>query len=343
MDIPVLLFSCFVIILALGILRNWKVKSPIQNTFSILIACRNEEKNLPQLFDSLQKLDYPVDKFEIIIVDDASTDNSTKLINDFCKNFSYMKSIILEEKSVEFKGKKAALKAATDVAVFEFLLFTDADCILSQNWIENYNSYISKNTGMIISSYKEINTSRFQKFCNQASTAIYACTTGIGFPFSGAGGNMCVRKNAFEEVGGYNSIKHNEAGDDKQIVNLIAKTDWQIRYNPCQDVVTENNSKLKHHGNQRKYGKFWMSSPFFKIISVLIFLFYIYLPISVFVANEWSQFSMYYFSVLFFWLMNLLKHKLKFNILDPIYILYYPFYVIFYSLLGMRNKWKWKS
>jgi len=343
MDIIVLFFSCFIIILALGILRNWKVKSPKQNIFSILIACRNEEKKLPQLFDSLQKLDYPIDKFEIIIVDDASTDNSAKLIKEFCKNFSNMKSILLKEKSAEFKGKKAALTAAADIAENEFLLFTDADCIPSINWIQNYNYYISKNTGMIISSYKEINTSGFQKFCNQASTAIYASTTGIGFPFSGAGGNMCVRKKTFDQVGGYNSIKNNEAGDDKQMVNLIAKTDWQIRYNPHLDVITENNSNLKHHGNQRKYGKFDMSSLHFKIISILVFLFYIYLPIIVLTKHDWSLFLMYFFAVFFFWLMNLLKHNLKFNILDPVYILYYPYYVIFYSLLGMRNKWKWKS
>ncbi|OPX28260.1 MAG: hypothetical protein B1H06_03600 [Candidatus Cloacimonas sp. 4484_143] len=343
MDIVVLSFSCFIIILASGILRNWKVKSPEQNTFSILIACRNEEKKLPQLFDSLQKLDYPEDKFEIIIVDDASTDNSAKLITDFCKGFSNIKFILLKEKSVDFKGKKAALKAAADIAMFEFLLFTDADCIPSREWIRNYNSYISKNTGMIISSYKEIDTSGFQKFCNQASAAIYACTTGIGFPFSGAGGNMCVRKKAFQQVGGYNSIKNNEAGDDKQMVNLIAKTDWQIRYNPHLDVITKNNSALKHQGHQRKYGKFDMSSLHFKIISILVFLFYIYLPIIVFIKHDWSNFFIYFFAVLFFWLMNLLKHNLKFNILDPIYILFYPYYVIFYSLLGMRNKWEWKS
>ena len=114
MDYIILIFSIFLIILGLGILRNWKVKSPLQNTFSILIASRNEESNLPELFQSLRNIDYPSNKFEIIIVDDASDDDSFRLISKFCTDSENAKCFRLDKKNTEYFGKKAALKKASD-------------------------------------------------------------------------------------------------------------------------------------------------------------------------------------------------------------------------------------
>ena len=99
MDIFVFLFSLFLIILGMGILRNWKITEVKELNYSIIIACRNEEKNLPELFNSLINLDYPMEKFEIIIVDDASTDNSPNMIKAFCEEKQNAKSFQLIEKS----------------------------------------------------------------------------------------------------------------------------------------------------------------------------------------------------------------------------------------------------
>lgn len=289
--VAIFLIVClFFILLGIGILKNWKVSNPEQNTFSILIACRNEEKNLPRLFDHLKRINYPSDKFEVIIVDDASSDNSAQLITDFTDEKENFHSILLKEKSNEYKGKKAALKAAAENAKFDFLLFTDADCFPEPEWISSYNKYISEKTGFVIGSYKEINVSRFRKFCNQISSAIYASTTGLRFPFSAAGGNMAVRKKTFQQVGGYQKIKHNLAGDDKQLLTLIKKTGCEIRYNPEILVSTTGDHSNSHHKNRRKYGKFSMSSAYYKSISILLFLFFVYLPINIITEKKMDQF-----------------------------------------------------
>ena len=109
MDIFVFLFSLFLIILGMGILRNWKTSEVKELNYSIIIACRNEEKNLPKLFNSLENLDYPKEKFEIIIVDDASTDKSLNLIEAFCEKLSNARSFHLKEKSKEYLGKKVVV------------------------------------------------------------------------------------------------------------------------------------------------------------------------------------------------------------------------------------------
>lgn len=343
MDIFVFLFSLFLIILGMGILRNWKTTEFKELNYSIIIACRNEEQNLPKLFNSLINLDYPNRNFEIIIVDDASTDDSSNMIKDFCKKLPNAISFHLKEKSKEYLGKKAALKLAAENAKFEILLFTDADCFPQKNWISSYNNYFTDKTGFVSGSYEEINVGSFRRFCNQISSAIYACTIGLGFPFSAAGGNMAVRKEAFEQVGGYEKIKQNIAGDDKQLLNLIKKTSWEIRYNPEILVSTVANSSDTRHRDRRKYGKFGMSSPLFQFFSILIFLFYLYLPYKLFFMKEWQSFLSYFLGAILFWLANTIKHKYKFVPIDLIFIVIYPYYLIYYSILGLSGNWKWKN
>ncbi|RLC57084.1 MAG: hypothetical protein DRH89_04240, partial [Candidatus Cloacimonadota bacterium] len=99
MDIFVFLFSLFLIILGMGILRSWKTSEVKELNYSIIIACRNEEQNLPKLFNSLKKLGYPNVNFEIIIVDDASADNSANMVKAFCEELPNARFFQINEKS----------------------------------------------------------------------------------------------------------------------------------------------------------------------------------------------------------------------------------------------------
>ncbi len=345
MNLIILIFSLFLIILGLGILRDWKVKSPVQNTYSILIACRNEENNLPELFQALRKIEYPSDKYEIIIVDDASDDDSFSLISKFCTDLKNAKCFRFKEKNTEYFGKKTALKKAADNAIYDFLFFTDADCFPQPNCLKSYNKYISDKTGMVVGNYEEQNASSFRIFSNRMSFAIYAGTIGLNCPFSAAGGNMIVRKQVFMEVGGYDKIKQHIAGDDKLLLNLIKKTNWQIAYNPESVIQTKtiSDKEYSHHQQKRRYGKFGMSSFGFKIISLLILLIYLYIPVRFFVFKDWISILVYLFGALLFWMMNLAKHKFRFRIIDLIFILIYPYYLIIYSILGTFGTWNWKN
>ena len=345
MDPVILIFSVLLLILGLSLLRNWKIKNPEELNYSVLIACRNEEKNLPAFFISLNNLDYPESKFEIIIVDDASSDKSLELIKEFCSKKTNATYFHLPEKNSEYKGKKAALKIATEKAKYEYLLFTDADCFLQSNWVKSYNSYFSKNIGMVVGNYSEENANSFRRFTGLVSSAIYASTIGFGIPFSAAGGNLAVRKRTFEEVGGYEKIKHFESGDDKLLLNLIHKAGWKIAYNYEKLVNTSQVSAnvTSNHQLKRRYGKFGMSSPFFKIISILILLFYLYLPIKVIFFNDWKSLIVYFLCVLFSWIANLVKHKYRFRILDIPFLIIYPYFLIYFSLLGTFGKWEWKT
>ena len=342
MNIIVLFYALFVIALTIGVKLNLKVKNPKQNRFSVLIACRNEEANLPALFDSLQKLDYPNHLFELIIVDDASEDESPKLLDEFCKNRDNFFSYHLAVKDKEYLGKKAALKLASEKAKYEILLLTDADCVVPENWLSSYNHHLNEEIDLVTGSVLEPSTTGIHNFSNRMNSGIYASTSGLRIPFGCSGGNFCIRKSRFEKVGGYSQIKHYLAGDDKMMLNLVKKSGGKITYNPESLVLTAP-VKLdkKFDQKKRRYGKFNMSTIGIKLLQIAILAFYIYLPFSL-AKGEFYSFIIYYLAALAFLTATINTHKLKWIASDFVYVLIFPYYLIFYSIAGMMFKWKWK-
>ena len=107
------------------------------NNFSIIIAAKNEEKNLPFLIDSLLKLEYKKDNFEVIIIDDNSTDATFLKAKELTENLSNYKIIKAENKIYE--GKRGALEIGITNSKYDNVLITDADCIPEQNWLNEYS------------------------------------------------------------------------------------------------------------------------------------------------------------------------------------------------------------
>jgi cellulose synthase/poly-beta-1,6-N-acetylglucosamine synthase-like glycosyltransferase len=331
------------IVLMLGLMHSFKVQNPQLQTYSILISCRNEEKNLPMLFTSLKQLDYPPEKYEIILVDDASNDKTYELIQEFCQNQKHAIGFRLDVKNEEYKGKKAALKLASEQAKYDFLLFTDADCLVPATWLHDYNPLIDNNIGAVIGFYLENSKSQFRRFMKLLNAGLFAATTGLGFPFSAAGGNFCVRKQTFREVGGYEKIKNAIAGDDKLLLNLIKQTNWKIGYNSSSVILTQPELSPDKRNNQlkRQYGKFGSFSFLFQTMILLTIMFYIYLPFSLLFSTV--SFFYYYLLAFLFWLLNLKIHKQKFRNSDFLWLLIFPYIAIYYGILGTFTSWKWKG
>ncbi len=310
---------------------------------SVVVPVYNMEKYIDRALESLLSQTY--ENYEIIIVDDASTDHSQSLIEKWAKPRNNVKDYYLKEKDITYKGKKAALKLATDHAEFEFLLFTDADCEPHPNWIKSMNNCISETTGMVIGSYYEINAPIIRRFSDKITAAFFGITTNIGIPYSCSGMNMLIRKEAFIEVGGYDRIKHHLAGDDKLMLNLINKTNWKIVYNPEKIMAStsENDRQSNHQQRLRKYGKFRSSRPIIKIISIVLFLYYLCLLLLPILQGFSSALLIYSGAIFFFWLVNLIVHSFKFRFIELFMLYLFPYFLIYYTIAGMISRWEWKG
>jgi cellulose synthase/poly-beta-1,6-N-acetylglucosamine synthase-like glycosyltransferase len=98
---------------------------------SIIIPAKNEERHLRSCISSLQQLDYPKEKIEIIIVDGLSTDNTAGVALEMgAKVISNEKQTVSPGRNIGFENAKG-----------ELIAFTDADCIVDPQWLSNCIKY----------------------------------------------------------------------------------------------------------------------------------------------------------------------------------------------------------
>jgi len=119
-------------------------------SISVIVAARNEKLNIFSCLDSLDNLIYPDDKIEIIIIDDASSDNTLKLSSDFIHGKFKFRVIHLDENdSTILRGKVRAMAEGIKIASGEIILTTDADCVVDPLWAKTIASYYVGNVGVV--------------------------------------------------------------------------------------------------------------------------------------------------------------------------------------------------
>lgn len=162
---------------------------------SLLVAFRNEEKHIPLLLESLKK--QTVIPSEIIFINDHSTDNSCNIIDEARR---YLPTIRLIQNNLPHSGKKAALKCGLAAASGEWILQTDADCIVAETWIETYISFINQNKDdVLIAGPVSYSRSRSVFFWFFELDLLSLVITGAGFTGAGRpvycnGANMAYRR-----------------------------------------------------------------------------------------------------------------------------------------------------
>ena len=214
-----------------GLLSLWtkqqflEQKINLKKKVSILVPFRNEQKNLPQIFESICSLSYrPV---EVIFIDDHSQDSGGQIL-EFLIHESSNSRITISIIPNSGMGKKAAIETGVRVAGGEIIFTTDADCFLPKNWIEEKLGYFEDTkvkmvAGPVMTKDKNGFFYRFQQI---EWASILLVTKGgfqLGSPIMCSAANMAYRKRAFFEVDGYNGNDHVLTGDDEFLLKKITK------------------------------------------------------------------------------------------------------------------------
>lgn len=335
----------------------------VANTFSIVIPFRNESSNLPDLLKSLTNLNYPTSLFEIIFIDDESTDNSIEIINNNFHN-TVINYRVISNKRKSQSPKKDAIETAILASKHNWIVTTDADCIVPKNWLKLFDDFIEINNSKMICgpvTYK-IDNAFLQKLQLLDFISLIGSTIGgfgIEKPFLCNGANLCYSKKAFLAVNGFEGNNNISSGDDIFLLQKMnSKFPSQIHYLKSMKgiVYTKPETTLKKLLFQRvrwaSKSKYYKSS-FSKLVGILVFLTNFSLAIlllsSLLNLYPWSitlSFLALKFMIDFILIFKTLifANQLKNIFIYPITSIVYPFFIVFVFFYSFYNKsFEWKS
>lgn len=190
-----------------------------KTTFSIVVPFRNEEKNLGKLLQSISNLSYPKELFEVIMIDDFSEDNSERVYIKWRMENGLIETTLLENLRLSNSPKKDAISRAIPIVKSEWIITTDADCIVNKNWLRTLDNFIQKNTtemvvGAVVYKTKNNWFHHFQQLDLLSLQGTTIGSFGIGKPFMCNGANFAYTKKFFNELGGFGGINNQASGDD---------------------------------------------------------------------------------------------------------------------------------
>ena len=207
---------------------------------SVIVAARNEEKNILRCLESLDKLIYPEGKLEIILVDDQSTDNTGEIIDEFISGKEIFRKIVSKKEIGKLKGKTNALANGLEAANNEIIMTTDADCEVKPTWVKRTASYYFKNVGMVNGVTTQVAFDHFSGM--QSLDFIYllivaSSTINLGNPISCIGNNMSYRKEAYDEVGGYENLPFSVTEDFNLMMAIHRLKKYKIIFPVDKDTL----------------------------------------------------------------------------------------------------------
>jgi len=287
-------FIYYVIIFGKFSFAKPQSSTPKRIPISVIVCAKNEEENVKNFIPLLADQDYP--QFEIVLIDDASSDGTLDVLEEYEKKYSNIKLVKVENNEAFWGNKKFALTLGIKAAKYEYLLFTDADCYpVSKDWITKMSSQFTQQKNIVLGygAYEKIAGTFLNKLIRfetlLAATQMFSWAK-IGKPYTGVGRNMAYKREEFFKVRGFMDHMKIRSGDDDLFINQAANgTNTTICF--VQDSFTYSKPKTtfkewftqkrRHVSTAGHYkffdklqlGIFFISQFFFFILAIILLAF----------------------------------------------------------------------
>ena len=326
-----------------------------QTRFTIIVPFRNEEENLPNLLNSFAKLNYPNDLFEVILVDDGSKEN-------FQVSGFRFQVLIIDNIRVSNSPKKDAISTAMQNVKTNWVITTDADCLVPENWLFTFDNYIQENQVSMLAGAVSYNckNSFLDHFQQLDLTSLQGATIGsfgLKKAFMCNGANFAYTKSLFEKLNGFEGNNKIASGDDVFLLQKAANLfPDEVHYLKSKETIVitkppEDWKSLfyqrvrwaaKTSSYQSKFGKFLGLVVFFGnlsfvagfmlfilgILSLQLFVSYVVLKFiaDVILLYNTSQF--------------LTEERIRYLVISS---LFYPFFSSSVALYSLFGSYEWKG
>ena len=354
--------------------------SPITAQLSIIIPARNEEDNIGACIQSILNQSYSKNLYEIIVVNDHSTDSTASIVKTF--NEPNIKCIDL----INFIGnetnsfKKKGIEVGVAQANGELIITTDADCVAPPNWLQTITAFYEEKKPDLIVMPVSIFPSpsgvglgvRFIEIFQALDFMTLQGITGsavhkkIHSMCNGA--NLAYTKKAFNTVNGFAGINNIASGDDMMLMHKIYSENKKgivylksaaviVQTKPVKTITEFINQRIRWASKADKYEDK-------RMLPVLIVVYFfnmllLILPIVAILSNFKFLIFNFQFSTLQFWFWLLLfKVVIEIIFLIPIakffnklpllflFPLMQPFHIIYTVIagwLGKFGRYSWKG
>lgn len=326
-----------------------------QTSFTIIVPFRNEAENLPHLLKSFSKLNYPVDLFEVILVDDDSAEKFQ------IPNYKFQIRII-DIIRVSKSPKKDAISTAMKHVKTDWVITTDADCTVPENWLWTFDNYIQENEVSMLAGAVtyDCDNSFLHHFQQLDLTSLQGATIGsfgIKKAFMCNGANFAYTKSLFENMNGFEGNNAIASGDDVFLLQKVANScQNQVHYLKGEDAIVQTKPtqdwKLLFYQRVRWAAKTSSyQSIFGKVLGLIVFFanlsFVIGTVFAIFGIWSWQLLLLYAvskfiidFGLLYFTNQFLTGRRIKSLILSS---LFYPFFSSAVALYSLFGSYKWKG
>lgn len=349
--ILILLYGTLITSFTIGWLRLSRRKIPPKTSkfVSVIVAARNEEANIRSLISSLKQQSYPINSFEVIIIDDNSEDKTLELLEHLCLD----NMTVLPSPSHQ-SGKKQAIALGIKHAKSSTILVTDADCNHHPQWLENMIAFHQDTDSKLTFGPVDFKTSnslweKLQAVEFISLVASGAGSAGIGSPMFCNAANMMFEK---EEYTNANLKEELASGDDVFLLHSLKKQNKKTSFNasPEAKVYTKPQDSICAFFHQRvrwasKSTNYtdWLSI----FTSFLVFIYCCFMIISAGSLNLQETLLVWLgkFCIDFIFFSITLPFFKKGNLLiyTPFIALIYPIYVIIVGFASIKGTYKWKG
>jgi cellulose synthase/poly-beta-1,6-N-acetylglucosamine synthase-like glycosyltransferase len=366
-----LLAYCLLILLY----RQWFLRFPlfVKNAsitpvtkFSIIIPARNEEKNIGLCLDTIFTQDYPPDLFEVIVINDHSTDQTENIIRSLQKEHPQLRLLNLAD-HINGKQLNAYKKKAIEFAISQsngnWIVTTDADCSVGNKWLSMYDAFIQQNDPVFVAAPVMFTNDKsflttFQLLDFISLQGITAAAVSAGYHTMCNGANIAYRKDVFYEAGQFKGIDDVASGDDMLLMYKIKqKYPRQIGYlftreaivltEPMKDWKSFLNQRIRwasKTGNYQDKGIFWTLALVYAVNFLLLAL----LCWSPFVAkgfNNWLLLLLAKTLIELSFMVPVARfyNEVKTLVWFPLVQVFHMVYTVIAGWLGKFGTYQWKG
>lgn len=251
-------------------------KQPDLHPVTIIICARNEarnlEKNLPSILAQRYANANGVPLFEVLVVNDASTDDTALVLQYFEKEYSHLRHLtITPEEFRDFPGKKFALNRGVAAAQHDWLLLTDADCEpVTEFWLDLMTAPLQEGKSIVAGygAYRKEKTllNAFVRWETVHTFLQYSRYAEAGVPYMAVGRNLACTRSMILAAKGHPAWSNLPSGDDDLMVSALATAE-NIAVVQNRDAFTYSEAKQtwKEYAVQKRRhlstGKYYKTFP----------------------------------------------------------------------------------